>query len=278
MNGRDNPDSRDPVSRGHLNPDASPPVARYPAPAHLADLVRQFWVPEWSLPEGVVVEGRVLSHPAINLVVEHSDGHLRVLLAGPATGAAGRRLQGSGWAVGALLRPAARAALGLGTLVGEEVELPEDDLAAEVAGVMTGSDEDRHRRAVAVLAAWIDDHAAPPTPAGLLANRALTLVEDEPPPASVAALAADLGVSSRTLQRALLDATGFPPSEVLRRRRLQGAATRVRAAEGSLADVAAESGFSDHAHMTRAFRTTLEDSPSRFRSTRGGGGDASEGR
>jgi AraC-like DNA-binding protein len=42
--------------------------------------------------------------------------------------------------------------------------------------------------------------------------------------------------------------------------------------EQSLADVAAESGFADQAHPTRAFRTAFGLTPARYRARRAGGG------
>jgi AraC-like DNA-binding protein len=42
--------------------------------------------------------------------------------------------------------------------------------------------------------------------------------------------------------------------------------------EQSLADVAAESGFADQAHPTRAFRAAFGLTPARYRARRAGGG------
>lgn len=91
-----------PTTRGHLTPGPQVMVARLPAPDDVAHLVRQLWIPEWDLPAGERVEQLVLGYPASNVVVE-PDG---VTLYGPTSRASTRVLEGRGWAVGALLRPA----------------------------------------------------------------------------------------------------------------------------------------------------------------------------
>ncbi|WP_216849316.1 hypothetical protein [Pimelobacter simplex] len=41
----------------------SPSLRRYAPPAALGDVVRRFWVPVWSLPDGEVSVQRVLQYP-----------------------------------------------------------------------------------------------------------------------------------------------------------------------------------------------------------------------
>ena len=64
----------------------------------LRELVQQWWLPQWEVPAGTVREEHVLGYPVCNLVAE--AGAIR--LYGPTTRAAVRRLEGRGWAVGAL--------------------------------------------------------------------------------------------------------------------------------------------------------------------------------
>src|SRR5215475_422049 len=89
--------------RGVLSPARLPPFDRLPAPDAVARLVRWFWIPEWRIQPGRTSRQHVIAFPACNLVVEPDA----VGLAGPATRASYRDLTGTGWAVGALLRPAA---------------------------------------------------------------------------------------------------------------------------------------------------------------------------
>ena len=263
MNGRDTP-----RSKGHLNPAESAPISRYPVAADLAPYVRHVWIPEWELPAGVSVTARVLGYPTLNLVVDAGS----VLVTGPTRRESKRVLSGRGWAVGVLLQPAATPALGYDAeeLVDSGRLLDEPGLLADVAEVMSaaGAAEERHQGAVAVVTAWLRDRLGSTAPSehGLLANRAVELVEGDPTLTRVAVLAELLHVSERTLQRAVRRCTGFTPAEVVRRRRLQDAADRLRQGSGSdLSEVGQEVGYADHAHMTRDFRAALEEPPSQFR-------------
>jgi AraC-like DNA-binding protein len=263
LNGRD---TSTPMSKGQLNAEVTPPVARYAAPDDLRSSLRHFWVPEWALPAGVSVTARVLGYPALNLVVDHCS----VLMAGPSSKAGERVLEGHGWAVGALLRPAATPALGYDArpLVDRVTVLDEPALVAEVTATMAidRPRADRHRAATEVVAAWLRSRLTPGSASGLLANEAVRLVEEDPLLSRVSDLAEALHVSVRTLQRAVATCTGFTPAEVIRRHRLQEAADRVhREPDRDLAAVAQETGYADHAHMTRAFRASIHQTPSRFR-------------
>src|SRR5690606_10109731 len=95
------------VSRGVLYPARMPTFHRLPPPATAADLIGWFWIPEWDVEPGRASRQHVVAYPALNLVVQQ-DG---VELVGPTTKATHRDLTGSGWAVGALLRPASVAVL-----------------------------------------------------------------------------------------------------------------------------------------------------------------------
>jgi AraC-like DNA-binding protein len=262
LNGRDTP----PRSKGQVNPAATPPVHRYPPPDDLVDLVRHWWVPEWHLPPGVRVTARVLGYPSLNVVVEERAA----IVSGPTTKVSERVLEGHGWAVGALLHPAATPLLGYdATALRDRVEvLTEPGLVAAVSTAMA----EGHEAACAALAGWLRSRLGRPTVHGLLANRAVALAEDDVALDRVGELAARLHVSPRTLERAVRRCTGFTPGEVLRRRRLQEAADRLAredagggAAPATLATLASETGFADHAHMSREFRATLEEAPSRLR-------------
>jgi AraC-like DNA-binding protein len=268
LNARDNPGpvpDAVPTSKGHLNPEATPPVLRYAPRSDLRGLVRHFWVPEWDLPHGAAVTARVLGYPALNLVVECRS----VTVVGPGTRETQRVLTGSGWAAGALLRPAATAALGYdaASLVDRAVTLEEPSLAAATAAVMAGDEprESRHCAAVEVVSTWLAERCGDPGEQGMLANRFAELVEEDLTVSRVTDLAARLHVSPRTLQRAVRRCTGFSPADVVRRRRLQDAADLVAHQPAPLSDVAQRAGYADHAHMARAFRSGLRQTPSGFR-------------
>jgi AraC family transcriptional regulator len=85
----------------------------------------------------------------------------------------------------------------------------------------------------------------------------------------LADLASDVGLSESYLARTFRAATGTTlhaaliERRVARARRLIEAASR-RGAPARLADIAAATGFSSHAHMTTAFRRVLGNTPSEW--------------
>ena len=305
--------SEPPTTRGHLTPGPHATVVRLPAPDDVAHLVRQLWIPEWDLPAGERAEQLVLGYPASNVVVEPdgvalhgptSRASTRVLTGrGWAVGALLRPagvllftehpadlLDGSAPVSAPGLRsavaeamagvgPAGRRARPADPLGGtESVSAP--GLRAAAAGAVAGADPaGRHLRAASLLADHVRTLAAGVPPAvardGALANRMVDLLEAGTVARSPADLARQLHVSERSLQRLAARFVGMPPQLLLRRRRLQEAAERMRADPAAdLGALAAELGFADQSHLTREFRSVLGATPrgyGRARSGREGG-------
>lgn len=256
--------------RGVLYPARLPRFTRLPPPAELADRVGWFWVPEWDLQPGRTSRQHVIAYPASNLVVEGAA----VTVSGPTTRASYRDLVGRGWAVGALLRPAAVPVL-LGdpaALVDDERTVDARDLAEAVGAAMAGDAEDAERpaQAAAALAAWLREHLPPPDDEARQANALADLIGSDASVLRVEDAAAVLGVSVRTAQRLARRYVGLTPLAMIRRRRLQEAAERLRLEPGTaLADLAADLGYADHAHLTRDFREVLGLTPSSYRADAG---------
>ena len=254
--------------RGPLYPARLPTFSRIPAPNRLADRVRWIWIPEWNLTPGRTSRQEILPFPALNLVIE-SEG---VRLYGPATRRSFRDLTGNGWAVGLLLRPAAVPSLCAdpGALKDADTALDLPGLRNPVTGAMAageGDDGGTHRAAAAAAAwGWLESAVQETTPEGLLANRFEELIESNPSLMRVDHAADLLGVSARTLQRLTRQHVGLPPLAMIRRYRLQEAAERLRNnPDLGIADVAAELGFADHAHLADVFREVLGFTPSGYR-------------
>ncbi|MFH8249696.1 helix-turn-helix domain-containing protein [Microbacterium sp. B2969] len=246
-------------TRGVLYPDRLPRFTRLAPPVAASDLVAWFWIPRWDLPDGVESRQPVLGFPAANLVVEGPD----VTLWGATTRASERVLRGSGWAVGALLRPAAFARLSgaPSDLVDTSVVVEAPELRDAVGGAMPDDGA-----AVDVFAAWLVRRAAPPTPEGRLANEMAELLLTDASILRVEDAAERLRVSVRTLQRLAHRTVGLSPVAMIRRRRLQEAAQRVRdEPEASLADIAADLGYADQAHLANDFRAVLGMTASEYR-------------
>jgi AraC family transcriptional regulator len=81
----------------------------------------------------------------------------------------------------------------------------------------------------------------------------------------LSALASECGYSRTHFLQMFRKATGYTPHRYLLHLRLEAACQLMRQKSRSLIDIAAECGFSSHGHLTRAFRQTLEVTPSRLR-------------
>lgn len=243
---------------GVLYPARLPTFDRIPPPEAVASLVRWFWIPEWRIQPGRSSRQHLIAFPACNLVVE-PDG---VGLAGPTTRGSHRDLTGTGWAVGALLRPAAVPHLAADPAALRDSYVPRDlpALRESVSAAMTapGDRPDRHRVAVDAFTAWLAATMPPPTREARLANAMADAIDANPEIRTVEEAAAALNLSVRSLQRLAHRYVGLPPLGMIRRRRLQEAAERLRAdPDTTLAAVATDFGYSDHAHLAHEFRTVL---------------------
>lgn len=272
----------DDVERAHLR-DArgfSPPVHRFSPPPELADVVRRFWLPVWSLPPGEVTVQRVLQYPVCQVVVGHDYAHL----VGPCSGLGTKRLSGSGWVVGAMMQPAAGAVLLGGPMTGlrdRTVELEQAErlatpqLVEDVRAVMAPdpADPERQRRAVGIAGAALRA-LLPVDEEGLLVNAIVEYVEGDSDVQRVGQVCEKFAISERSLQRLLARRVGLTPKWLVQRRRLHEAAERLRrnaAAERpggcgrvDLAAVAADLGYADQAHFSRDWRAVTGLTPGGF--------------
>jgi hypothetical protein len=178
------------ASRGVLYPTRLPTFHREPVTGDLAVFVRWFWIPEWDIEPGRSSRQHVIGFPASNLVVENST----VGISGPTTRASYRDLTGRGWAVGALLCPAATPSLvGNPTSFRDayrQASLP--DLAAAVGSVMSTDAPANERRgaAIAAFTDWLQNRLGAPSDEALLANRMVEAAETDPTLLNVTDLAA----------------------------------------------------------------------------------------
>lgn len=82
---------------------------------------------------------------------------------------------------------------------------------------------------------------------------------------SLPCVAGEVGVHPAHLSRAFSQVFGVPFSDYIIELRLTHAKEALRHSNSKISQIAADSGFSDHAHLTRAFRKRYECSPSEFR-------------
>ena len=252
--------------RGVLYPARLPSFTRLPSPAAARDLVSWFWIPEWDIGPGRVSRQHIIAFPGCNLVVEPA----MTGLAGPSTRCSHRDLEGTGWSVGALLRPAAGPAFTAdpASLRDRYAALDLPGLHARVRAEMTSgaAPDERRQRAAAQFSAWLAERVPPPGEEALLANAMAELIGTQPAVLRVGDAARALGVSVRTVQRLARAYVGVPPAAMIRRRRLQEAAQLLREQpDADIAQIAAQLGYADHAHLTADFRTVLGFTPSAYR-------------
>jgi AraC-like DNA-binding protein len=220
-----------------LRPAAGPPPFRVEQRPAGPGLVEHFWSVEWDLPPGAHHDQEVLSHPCGHVTVEDGQGWLY----GVVTTRFATRLTGSGRVEGAHLRPGALSAL-------------TEDPAALV--------DTRVPVAVGRLEEWLD---RPAKEGSELVDRAVDLVTARQDLTRVDALAAELAVPVRTLQRRFDRHLGIGPKWVLRRCRIQDALAVIETGgEVDWADLAVTLGFADQSHFTNAFTALVGVPPAAY--------------
>jgi AraC-like DNA-binding protein len=257
----------DPTERAHLL-DVSgytPPIHRFAPSPELADVVRRYWMPVWSLPDGRTSVQRVLQYPVCLIVVSTEYA----LLVGPSTGLSTQELTGSGWALGTMLQPGPGLALVGGPveqLADRAIPLPDEALTGRIREAVGDDphDPDRQRAAVAAveesLAALlpVDDE-------GRLVNAIVEYVEGDQQVQRVGQVCDKFAITERTLQRLTARRIGLSPKWLIQRRRLHEAAERLAGDDRpDLARVAAELGYADQAHFGRDWRAVTGVTPGEF--------------
>src|SRR5213082_3027262 len=99
-------------------------------------------------------------------------------------------------------------------------------------------------------------------------------------PIAVAAVAAELGLSARQLERLCRQHVGMGPASLCRQLRMRYANWLIENTDRSVTDIANEAGFADCAHFSRQFKDTYGLSPStrRLQPQRRIDGDAARAR
>lgn len=219
----------------------------------------------------------LLSDPCAHFVFEDGDGDAGGRLVGVWTNLWRRTLQGRGRVRGVKLRAGALGAFAeppahrftnrivpLRDLFAEAqeteravVELQEDEPAFEVFAGWLRSRRRRHEQVRSLAIALVERIAS---------DAEITTVER---------LGAVAGMGVRSLQRLFRHHVGASPKWVIRRNRLQEVALRIERGDApNLATLAAELGYTDHAHLARDFKNATGKTPSAFASLTTAGGSA----
>ncbi len=243
-----------------------------PAPA-ARGIAAQYWHVQWSLPASESIDQAVIDPPAVTLTIEAGDVPHDLVVTGPHRIAWRRTIAGSGDVFGIRLRPGgltALASLDPASLVDRTVALTAE-LDPALHGLLRRVSIERSVDArVHAADALIGEHlrARPLTATQLLANRAVEELSGHGLRRIGEPLAERLGVSERTVQRALSATLGVGAKQAARRIRLQQAADAVALRDDTeLAAIAAELGFADQAHLTSEFRAVTGMTPGSYRRT-----------
>lgn len=262
----------DDVERAHLvDPaDTTFRIGRWGPSPDLTDLIRRFWVPVWSVPEGAEAPQRVLQYPVCLMVV--SDEYARFY--GVVTGLSETVLTGRGWGVGTMFAPAAGSLITGGPVAdwtdrfADLTEVAGDagaNLVTAIRATMATdpTDESVQRAATDLVENWMRRHL-PADDDGLLINAIVDYVETDSTVTQVAQICDRFHLTERTLQRLTHRRLGLHPKWLIQRRRLHESAEKLREPDTTLALIAAELGYADEAHLVRDFRTVTGMTPGRF--------------
>ncbi len=267
LNKRDSPRGRGQAAI--LRPGAAPDIAigRLAPPESWAPLVDYVWTVRWRCAEPHVQQ--VIPQPVVHLAAEQWQGRPRVLVHGLSRRPFERRLVGEGQVVGAAFVPAGfRAVLrrSLAEISDRVVPLgdllPVDDHTAARRMLEPGqTDEALATHMVGLL----DAVGAEPDPLGVELARLMREIEDDPTLVRAEQVAERAGVQLRTLQRRFSEYVGIGPKWVVQRFRLLDAAAVAHAGgDVDWAGLAADLGFSDQAHLVRAFTAVVGTPPARY--------------
>lgn len=256
-------------------------IERLEPPAPLAPFVANFWVLRWDLRGRPPHRQRVLTRPSVHLTFTSylTAGTTRARIAGVVRDGFVEEIHGEGRVVGAAFRPGgfrpfmdAPVSTLTGRFPGVDEVFGEEGLtlAEEVFAIADAYE------AVGRLAAFLSGLRPEPDPSAAKAAAVVERIAARPGLVRVGELAADVGLSTRSLQRLFHEYVGIGPKWVIRRFRMQEAAERAASGTGvDWADLAAELGYADQAHFTRDFTAAVGTPPGRY--AREAGPDAETG-
>ncbi|MFI6124122.1 DUF6597 domain-containing transcriptional factor [Streptomyces sp. NPDC051064] len=250
---------------------------RDPAPA-LRPHLEHYWLIDWDLPEPYT--SHVVPHPSVHLVFQRTESggeaeqEDSAEVYGIAQGLFSRRLEGRGRVCGVKFRPGAFRPFAPQRPVSEWTgrRVPADEVltvpehgqpaSATARTVLDPADEDAR---VAALDTYALSLLPAPDPQAELATELAELVRTDRSLLRVDALARAGGLSVRSLQRLFSAYVGVGPKWVILRHRIHEALQRAGTdPEPDWAELAADLGYSDQAHLVRDFTATVGVPPTAF--------------
>lgn len=237
-------------------------IARRHPRESLRPFVEYIWIVHW------VVDGaheqQVLPQPKIHLAAE--DG--RLLVHGVSRDPFSRKLLGTGHVIGVAFRaggfrPFLRSSVGAleGAVLPAGAILGRDDAPVAAAALATVDDDE--------MTALVEDYleaARPETdPFTEKVAALMERIENDPGIHRVDQVAELAGMSVRSLQRLFTEYVGIGPKWVIQRHRLLDAAERAHSGQRVVwAELAERLGYSDQAHLIRAFTAAVGTPPAAY--------------
>lgn len=228
----------------------------------LASLIETYWMTAWSLDGQPPHVAEVLTDPCVHVAFE--AGKSRVV--GVNTKLFRRELTGSGRIRAVKLKAGAAKVLlprSIATWNDTVTPLREVFEGAErlERRVLSGAEQ----QGFAALEAWLRKTLRPIDADVRLAVGVVERMTRQTEFTTVKQVCALAGLTTRPLQRLFRDCVGVSPKWVLRRLRLRDLAVRLERGEAaSLAELAADLGYADHAHLSRDFKRATGRTPSHF--------------
>jgi AraC-like DNA-binding protein len=238
-------------------------LERFDPDARLGRFVDRFWRTSWDLPEPF--EQTIVAFPVVNLVFQ-ADGS--ATFTGVQRSRDERRLEGTGWALGAMFRPGGfrpLSGVSMATLTGRR--FPAEGLfgppVRELAAALIRTDDilEQVRLITAFLDRLLPDE---PTIGEDLSALIEAAASDAQPVTQVSELARRHRTSVRTLQRLFAEHVGMGPKAVLDRYRVLAAAELARNPPASWSEVVHRLGYADQAHLTADLSSTFGAPPAAY--------------
>ncbi|PVE07873.1 AraC family transcriptional regulator [Streptomyces scopuliridis] len=246
---------------------------REPAPA-LRPYLEHYWLIDWDLDQPYA--SHVVPHPSVNVVFQRfgpgADSPAFAEVAGVGLELFTQKLAGRGRVCGVQFRPGGFRPFAPGWPVSEwtgrrvpiaEV-MPATD--ADIAAVLGPPDAPEDAR-VAALDSYLLGIGPRPDPRAAHAMAVADRIRTDRTIRRVARLSEAEGVSVRSLQRLFAAYVGVGPKWVILRYRIHEALERAESETGTeveWAELAAELGYSDQAHLVRDFTATVGVPPTAY--------------
>lgn len=254
-------------SRGILNPKAAGhkfEIQRYTPAPPLPDFIHRYWIIRWALRGQAPHKQETLPYPCVNMVIERGNSRIY----GVVSRKFERRLEGTGKVIGIKFRPGGFYPFTNAPLAGlTDRSIPVRDVfgpgSQQLEDVVMAADDNREM--IVLVEAFLCQRLPQPDDNVTLVNQIIDQIMAQRSILKVDDVAAEFGLSVRSLQRLFRQYVGVSPKWVIQRTRLQEAADQLAAGGPvSLPKTAQEFGYFDQAHFIKDFKAVIGSTPAEY--------------